>query len=80
MRMYCCSLKIVFLCVRQACSPHYIFTYFIRNGLTGWESLGGIVLAITDMLRLLLQQCVIALSWGCPDRSCLQQVVKTIVA
>ncbi|EIE20093.1 potassium transporter, partial [Coccomyxa subellipsoidea C-169] len=39
-----------------ACSPHYIFTYFIRNGLTGWESLGGIVLAITDMLRLLLQQ------------------------
>ena len=32
----------------QALSPHYIFTYFIRNGLTGWESLGGLVLAITD--------------------------------
>ena len=34
--------------VWQAISPHYIFTYFIRTGLTGWESLGGIVLAITD--------------------------------
>jgi hypothetical protein len=37
------------LCSRQAISPHYIFTYFVRNGLSGWESLGGIVLAITDM-------------------------------
>lgn len=33
----------------QALSPHYIFLYFIRNGYTGWYSLGGIVLAITDM-------------------------------
>ena len=33
----------------QALSPHYIFLYFIRNGYTGWYSLGGLVLAITDM-------------------------------
>ena len=32
----------------QACSPHYIFVYFIRLGYVGWASLGGIVLAITD--------------------------------
>ena len=32
----------------QACSPHNVFVYFLRNGEEGWASLGGIVLAITD--------------------------------
>lgn len=32
----------------QACSPHFIFLYFLRLGYVGWTSLGGIVLAITD--------------------------------
>lgn len=49
--------------VLQALSPHYCFRYFVRNGLTGWESLGGIVLTITDMstqfseLLLLVTAC-----------------------
>lgn len=31
----------------KALSPHYLFLYFIRNGFTGWTSLGGTLLCIT---------------------------------
>jgi KUP system potassium uptake protein len=31
----------------KALSPHYLFLFFIRNGFSGWTSLGGTLLCIT---------------------------------
>ena len=31
----------------KALSPHYLFLYFIRNGFSGWVSLGGTLLCVT---------------------------------
>ncbi|KAL3957317.1 hypothetical protein ACCO45_007895 [Purpureocillium lilacinum] len=35
--------------VLKAFSPHYAFTYLIRNGHDGWKSLGGLLLAFTGV-------------------------------
>jgi KUP system potassium uptake protein len=43
--------KIVF-----AISPQYIVKFFIKTGTEGWISLGGILLCITGMLVLVLQE------------------------
>ena len=33
--------------VFKALAPNYWFSYFLRNGATGWKSLGGVLLCIT---------------------------------
>lgn len=33
--------------VLRAFAPNYWFTYFLRNGTTGWRSLGGVLLCVT---------------------------------
>lgn len=38
--------------VLKAFSPHYAFTYLIRNDSTGWKSLGGLLLAFTGVESL----------------------------
>lgn len=38
------------LSVLRAFNPKYILDYFIRNGKSGWISLGGVVLCITGTL------------------------------
>lgn len=56
----------------QALSPHYIFLYFVRKGMTGWESLGGIVLAITDMCHTpSLHTHSSCATLSCPCATCL---------
>lgn len=38
--------------VLKAFSPHYAFTYLVRNGTSGWQSLGGLLLAFTGVEAL----------------------------
>lgn len=38
--------------VLKAFSPHFAFTYLIRNGYEGWKSLGGLLLAFTGVEAL----------------------------
>ncbi|KAM5348334.1 hypothetical protein ACJ41O_008158 [Fusarium nematophilum] len=38
--------------VLKAFSPHYAFTYLVRNGSSGWKSLGGLLLAFTGVESL----------------------------
>ncbi|KPM46354.1 Potassium transporter 5 [Neonectria ditissima] len=38
--------------VLKAFSPHYAFTYLVRNGYEGWKSLGGLLLAFTGVEAL----------------------------
>jgi K+ transporter len=40
--------------VLKAISPHYSFTYLMRNKEEGWKSLGGILLAFTGMWKMLV--------------------------
>ncbi|CAL8468147.1 g7686 [Coccomyxa elongata] len=41
------NIAIYYPAIFKALSPHYLFLYFIRNGFTGWTSLGGTLLCIT---------------------------------
>ncbi|KAK7426939.1 hypothetical protein QQZ08_006531 [Neonectria magnoliae] len=62
--------------VLKAFSPHYSFTYLIRNGSEGWKSLGGLLLAFTGVESLFADlgafgQRAIQLSWLCLAFPCL---------
>lgn len=39
--------------VFKAISPHYILEFFIRNQKKGWVALGGVVLCITGISRVI---------------------------
>ncbi|KAJ6444714.1 potassium transporter [Purpureocillium lavendulum] len=62
--------------VLKAFSPHYAFTYLIRNGTDGWKSLGGLLLAFTGVEALFadlgaFSQRAVQLSWLCLAYPCL---------
>jgi KUP system potassium uptake protein len=62
--------------VLKAFSPHYAFTYFVRNGTAGWESLGGLLLAFTGVEALFADigafgKRAVQLSWLCLAYPCL---------
>lgn len=46
------NLKVYDHTVLKAFSPHFAFAYFIRNGSSGWKSLGGLLLALTGVESL----------------------------
>lgn len=51
----CCgiyNLAIYDYTVLKAFSPYFAFSYLIRNGRSGWESLGGLLLAFTGVEAL----------------------------
>ncbi|KAJ7558809.1 hypothetical protein O6H91_04G056700 [Diphasiastrum complanatum] len=37
--------------VLTAMSPHYVWIYFNKNGMHGWISLGGTILAVTGLVH-----------------------------
>jgi KUP system potassium uptake protein len=62
--------------VLKAFSPHYAFTYLVRNGEDGWKSLGGLLLAFTGVEALFADlgafgKRAIRLSWLCLAYPCL---------
>ncbi|KAH8672443.1 potassium transporter-domain-containing protein [Ilyonectria robusta] len=62
--------------VLKAFSPHYAFTYLIRNGYDGWKSLGGLLLAFTGVEALFadlgaFSKRAIQISWLCLAYPCL---------
>lgn len=62
--------------VLRAFSPHYAFTYLIRNGSEGWKSLGGLLLAFTGVEALFADlgafgKRAVQLSWLCLAYPCL---------
>ena len=62
--------------VLKAFSPHFAFTYLIRNGHDGWRSLGGLLLAFTGIEALFadlgaFSKRAIQISWLCFVYPCL---------
>ena len=62
--------------VLKAFSPGFAFSYFIRNGTSGWKSLGGVLLAFTGVEALFadlgaFSRGAIQLSWLCYTYPCL---------
>lgn len=62
--------------VLKAFNPAYSFTYLIRNGYSGWKSLGGLLLAFTGIEALFadlgaFSKRAIQISWICFVYPCL---------
>ena len=62
--------------VLKAFSPHFAFTYLIRNGKDGWRSLGGMLLAFTGVEALFadlgaFSKRAVQISWLCLAYPCL---------
>jgi KUP system potassium uptake protein len=62
--------------VLKAFSPHFAFTYLIRNGTDGWRSLGGLLLAFTGVEALFadlgaFSKRAVQISWLCLCYPCL---------
>jgi KUP system potassium uptake protein len=62
--------------VLKAFSPHYAFAYLVRNDTSGWESLGGLLLAFTGVEALFADlgafgKRAVQLSWLCLAYPCL---------
>lgn len=62
--------------VLKAFSPHFAFTYLIRNGTDGWKSLGGLLLAFTGVEALFadlgaFSKRAVQISWLCLTYPCL---------
>ena len=62
--------------VLKAFSPSFAFSYLIRNGSSGWRSLGGVLLAFTGVEALFadlgaFSRGAIQLSWLCYAYPCL---------
>ncbi|KAF5592010.1 potassium uptake [Fusarium subglutinans] len=62
--------------VLKAFSPHFAFSYLVRNGHEGWKSLGGLLLAFTGVEALFadlgaFSKRAVQLSWMCLAYPCL---------
>ncbi|RKL20367.1 Potassium transporter 19 [Fusarium oxysporum] len=62
--------------VLKAFSPHFAFSYLVRNGHEGWKSLGGLLLAFTGVEALFadlgaFSKRAVQLSWICLAYPCL---------
>ena len=57
--------------VFRAFGPNYWFAYLLRNGHSGWKSLGGVVLCITGTA---LQWCSCTVLHSMPSCNCMLQL------